>query len=231
MSDDFDVVPLSPMRNVIASRMTQAKQSIPHYRLCADVEVDALLRMRQDLSGLRPDARLSLNDLLIKACGTALIDVPALNVQWAGNEIHQYHTVDISVIIALPGGGLSTPIIRSVESKSVWEIGGEVRELARRAARNALKMAEIAGGSFSISNLGMYGVDRFDAIINPPQSAILAVGCAKERTVAEHGQMRIAKVMSLTLSVDHRAVDGATAALFLAALRRRLEQPEYMRAA
>jgi len=226
MNEAYVVRTLSPIRRVIAARVTEAKRTIPHFRLAADIEVDALLALRQELQRSDSDTHLSLNDLLIKACGTALMDTPAVNIQWAESEIHQYRTADIAVVTALEDG-LSTPIIRNADSKTIWEIAREVRELSARAAKNTLKMAEVFGGSFSISNLGMHGVDQFDAIINPPQCAILAVGCAKPQVVVSpEGEMRIATVMRVTLSVDHRAIDGATAAAFLSALRRRVEQPE-----
>jgi pyruvate dehydrogenase E2 component (dihydrolipoamide acetyltransferase) len=225
MSERYSVLPLTPLRKVIAARMTEAKQTIPHFRLVADLEVDALLELRRDLRAAHPERDLSINDLLIKACAMALIDSPALNIQWVEGELRQYRTADISIVTALEGG-LSTPILRSAETKSVWEIAREVRELGARAACNALKLDEVFGGTFSISNLGMYGVDQFDAIINPPQCAILAVGRARPRYVPMHGGgARSATQMRVTLSVDHRAVDGVTAAKFLSALRERIEHP------
>lgn len=232
MREPFKAIPLTPMRKAIAARMTVAKQTIPHFRLIADIELDALMGLHQELRERHPDAHLSLNSILIKACATALIEVPAINIQWAETEIHQYQTADISVVTALERGGLSTPIIRRADSKSIWEIAREVRELSSRAAKGALRMDEIVGGSFSVSNLGRYGIDQFDAIINSPQCAILAVGAAKLRAlVSPEHEMRIATVMRVTLSVDHRAIDGVTGAAFLAALRHRLEHPEYLRAA
>jgi pyruvate dehydrogenase E2 component (dihydrolipoamide acetyltransferase) len=225
MTEGYSVVKLSPMRKIIAARMTEAKQTIPHFRLTADIETDALMSLRKELKGSDPGARLSLNDLLIKACAAALMKRPAVNIQWVEGEIHQYRTADISVVIALEGG-LSTPIVRSAESKTVWEISREVKELAARAAKNALRMNEILGGTFSISNLGMFGVDQFDAIINPPQCAMLAVGSAKPTVVvSESGEQRVARVMQATLSCDHRAIDGATGAQFLKTLREIVQQP------
>jgi pyruvate dehydrogenase E2 component (dihydrolipoamide acetyltransferase) len=228
MAELYTSVPLSPLRKAIAARMTEAKRTIPHFRLAAELDVDALLSVRQVLRKHQPDPPLSLNDLLIKACAMALMDVPAINIQWADDEIRQYHSADISIVVAV-AGGLSTPIIRSTETKSVWEISGELQQLASRAAANKLKMTEIAGGSFSISNLGMFDVEEFDAIINPPQCAILALGRAKPRVVVSpEGEMRIATMLRATLSIDHRALDGVTAATFMQALRRRIEQPEYL---
>lgn len=226
MSDSYTVVPLSPLRKVIAARMSAASRDIPHYRLCADVELDQLLELRKTLRERSPDAGLTLNDLLVKACAAALMEVPAVNVQWHDGQIHQYHTADISIVIAVPGG-LATPIVRGVESKTLAQISDEIRSLATRASKNALRMDEIVGGSFSISNLGMYGVDQFDAIINAPQCAILAIGAAKPcMRVSQEREPRIATVARMTLSLDHRAIDGATGATFLAALRRRIEHPE-----
>lgn len=228
MSETSRTIPLTSIRKAIAARMTEAKRTIPHFRLSADIDVDALLRLRAQLNEVEPQVNLSINDLLIAASATTLMAVPAINVQWAETEIHQCASADISVVIALEQGGLSTPIIRSAESKTVWEIALEVRELAARAKRGALKMNEIVGGSFSISNLGMYGIDRFDAIINPPQCAILAVGAAQPRmVVTSERQPRIATMLTATLSCDHRAIDGATGAQFLSALRSRIERPEY----
>ena len=225
-TEPFLAIPLSPIRKVIAARMSEAKRTIPHFRLTRELEVDALMARREQVRAEQPELRVSLNDLLIKACASALMEVPALNIQWSEHELHQYRSADISVVMALEGGGLSTPIIRRAESKSVFDICREARDLAARAARNALKMEEILGGSFSISNLGMYGVDQFDAIINPPQCAILALGAAKARlVVAPNGGTRVATLMTATLSCDHRAVDGVTGALFLQALRKYVEQP------
>jgi len=228
MNSPYTVKALSPMRKAIAARMSEAKQPIPHFRVVADVEIDALLRVRRKLRERMAPEPLSLNDLLIKACASALIESPAVNVQWVDNEIRQFRAADLSVVIALEDG-LSTPIIRDAESKSIWDISREMRDLSSRAARNALRMDEIIGGSFSLSNLGMYDVDQFDAIINPPQCAILAIGAGKPRVLVsnEHGT-RIATVLRITLSVDHRAIDGVTAARFMSALKQRLESPEKM---
>lgn len=225
MAEGYTITTLSPMRKIIAARMTEAKRTIPHFRLTVEIEVDAMMGLRKELLARNPNANVSLNDLLIKACATALMNKPAVNIQWVEGEIHQYHTADISVVIAVEGG-LSTPIIRSAESKTIWEISREVKQLASRASNNTLKMNEILGGSFSVSNLGMYGVDQFDAIVNPPQCAILSIGRAKpSMVVSESGEARIATVLRATLSVDHRAIDGTTGAKFLKTLRQVAEQP------
>jgi pyruvate dehydrogenase E2 component (dihydrolipoamide acetyltransferase) len=226
MTHNFKSIPLTQMRRTIAARMSEAKRAIPHFRLTADIEMDRLIELRRALLQTRPNEKLSLNDLLIKACATALIDEPSVNLQWVDGEVHQYTGADISVVMAVEGG-LSTPIIWRANEKSIWNISTEVRDLGERAQRKTLKMSEIVGGSFSISNLGMYGVDQFDAIINPPQCAILAVGAAKLRPVATNTRdLRVATVVTATLSCDHRAIDGVSGAKFLAALRQRLERPD-----
>jgi pyruvate dehydrogenase E2 component (dihydrolipoamide acetyltransferase) len=225
MSEDYLIRPLSPMRRAIAARMSEATRTIPHFRLTVEIEVDALLARRTELRQARPDMALSLNDLLIKACAQALMDVPEVNVQWADNELHQFVSADISIVTAVEGG-LATPIVRKADAKSVWQISSEVKELATRAARNELRMQEVVGGSFSISNLGMHGVDEFDAVINPPQCAILAIGAARSRCVAFRDlEPHVATVMRVTLSADHRAIDGVVGARFLAALKSRIEAP------
>lgn len=229
MSEAYRVVPLTPLRKIIAARMTEATRTIPHYRASIDIEIDALIKLRGELKEQRPAANLSLNDLFIKACAAALMDTPAVNIQWVDNRIHQFRSADISIVTAIEGG-LATPILRNADTKSVWEISSEVKALSARAAKGALKMGEILGGSFSISNLGMFGVDEFDAIINPPQCAILAIGAARPRIiVSEDKESRSATVLRVTLSADHRAIDGAVSAVFLSAFRKRIEQPEHMR--
>lgn len=228
MAETYTVRPLSPLRRVIAARMHEAKCTIPHFRLRAEIEVDRLLAVRGELRQANPAAALSLNDLIVKAAAQALVDVPEVNVQWADKELRQFLDADISIVIAIKGG-LVTPIVHQANLKSVWEISAQIRDLASRAARNQLRMDEILGGSFSISNLGMHGVDEFDAIINPPQCAILALGSAKPRCLIAAGQqVRAATVMYATLSADHRAIDGVTGARFLAALRARIEQPSQL---
>jgi pyruvate dehydrogenase E2 component (dihydrolipoamide acetyltransferase) len=216
------------MRRAIAARMSESKRTIPHFRLVSDIQIDELVARRKELLQRRPDRELSLNDLLIKTCAQALTDVPDVNVQWAEKELHRFHTADIAVVTAVKGG-LTTPILRGADSKSIWQIAAELRELTSRAARNELRMEEIVGGSFSVSNLGMYAVDQFDAIINSPQCAILAIGQGKPRCVANRDfQMGIATVMRVTLSVDHRAIDGVMAAQFLSALKERIETPSHV---
>lgn len=208
--------------------MADSYRTVPHFRVVSEIELDPLMQLRADLSKATPGRRLTLNDFLIKACAAALIDVPAVNVQWVDDEVRQYHSADVAVVVALEDG-LSTPIVRGAEHKSVWAISSEVRELTLRAARNALRLDEVLGGSFTISNLGMYGVDEFDAMINVPQCAVLAIGAAKPRVVVESRlETRIATVIRATLSVDHRVLDGAVAAAFLSALRKRIEDPSHI---
>lgn len=226
MAGAFTIKPLTALRKVIAARMIEAKRTIPHFRLTSEIELDALLCLRKELQASYPEEKLSINDLLIKACAIALTEVPGVNIQWVDTAIHEYRDADISVVIAVPGG-LATPVVRRANTKTVFEISREVKELAARAQKNALKMDEIIGGSFSISNLGMYGVDQFDAVINPPQCAILAVGRGKSVVVVgEGGQPRVATVLNATLSLDHRAIDGPTGGEFLRAVSRAIETPD-----
>ena len=225
MTDNVKVIPLTPLRKIIAARMTEAKQTIPHYRVGVDIEMDALLALRQQFNEEHPKTKVSVNDFIIKACAMALIENPTLNIQLIDNDIHQYPQADISVVTAVEGG-LSTPVIRLANHKSVQTIAEEVKNLTVKAQQGSLKMDEILGGTFSVSNLGMYGVDQFDAIINSPQCAILAVGGAKLKTVIKDNDIKIAKVMRVTLSLDHRAIDGATGAQFLSILCNLLQEPE-----
>ena len=226
--DNYQIIPLAPLRKIIAARMTEAKQTIPHYRVCMDIQMDALLALRQQMNAdILPNNaqnKVSVNDLMIKACAIALMEQPALNCQFIDNEIHQYQQADISVVMAVEGG-LSTPVVKNANNKTVQEIAKDVKDLAGRAQQGTLKMNEILGGSFSISNLGMFGVDQFDAIINPPQCAILAVGAAKPQAVVKNGSVQTANVMRASLSLDHRVIDGATGAQFLSAFRELLQRP------
>jgi pyruvate dehydrogenase E2 component (dihydrolipoamide acetyltransferase) len=224
MTEHHTTLPLSPLRKVIAARMSEAMRTIPHFRLVAEIEMDALLatRARANAAG----EKVSVNDCLIKACAIALLMHPDVNCQFVDNVVHRYRDADISVIVAVEGG-LAMPIIHRANAKSVLEIAAEVKALSARAAARQLKMREIVGGSFSISNLGSHGIDQFDAIINAPQCAILAVGRARPRVVVSaEGQPRIATLLTATLSVDHRVIDGVVGASFLATLRRTIEQPQ-----
>ena len=223
-----ETVKLSTMRRVIAERMTESKTTVPHFYLTVDCEVDELLKIRGEINKRIENARVSVNDIVIRACALALREVPAANVSWAGEgTMTQHGTVDISVAVAIPGG-LVTPIVRNADAKGLVEIAGEMKELAARAREGKLRPEEYQGGSFSISNLGMYGVKSFDAVINPPQACILAVGAGEPRPVVRDGEIVPATVMSCTLSVDHRVVDGAIGAELLGAIKRNIEYPPAM---
>ena len=216
------------MRRVIADRMTESKTTVPHFYLTVDCEVDELLKVRREINDRIEGARVSVNDIVIRACALALREVPAANVSWAGEgTMTQHGTVDISVAVAIPGG-LVTPIVRNADAKGLVGIAAEMKELAGRAREGKLLPEEYQGGSFSISNLGMYGVKSFDAVINPPQACILAVGAAEPRPVVRDGEIVPATVMSCTLSVDHRVVDGAIGAELLGAIKRNIEYPPAM---
>ncbi len=213
---------LSAARTVIARRLLESSQGIPHYRLTREVRADALTEHRRTLNA--GGTRVSLNDLIVRASALALVKHPAVNAQLVAEEILQYAHADIAIAVATEGG-LITPIIRGADQLSSAQIARLSSELAQRARNGALKREEIAGGTFTVSNLGMYGLDSFDAIINPPQVAILAVGALRERAVVQDGAVIAAAVMRLTLSADHRVVDGAVAAQFLATLAELLEKP------
>ncbi|WP_165772021.1 2-oxo acid dehydrogenase subunit E2 [Niveispirillum lacus] len=222
----YDLLPMTGMRRAIATALVNAKQTIPHFYLTSDVTVDALLSFREQVNARANSPRkLSVNDLLIKAAALALMDVPDVNVHWAEDGIRRFRTADISVAVAVEGG-LLTPVVRGADRLDPWSIAAKAADLADRARKRTLAREEISGGSFTISNLGMFGIRQFQAIINPPQGAILAVGTTRrEARETADGGVRFASVMSLTLSCDHRAVDGALGAKFLAALGRRLEDP------
>jgi len=221
----YNSVPLTPLRKVIGTRMTAAKQNIPHFRVIADIEMDALLALRNKFNDDNTDQKVSNNDFLIKACGSALLEWPGINSQLVDNELRQNTQADISVVVAVDGG-LSTPVVWDAGNKTVQAIAVDVKDLAKRAALGQLKMAEISGGSFSISNLGASNVDQFDAIINPPQVAILAISTAKPQPVVKDGSVVVKTIMRVSLSLDHRAVDGVMGANFLNTLKGIIESPE-----
>jgi pyruvate dehydrogenase E2 component (dihydrolipoamide acetyltransferase) len=222
-------VPHTAVRKVIARRMLESKQTVPHFYLTVDLEIDALLAARQAINDVarKMGAKVSVNDMVIKACAKALRDHPECNASWTEEEMVQYGAVDISVAVATDRG-LITPIVRNADMKGVAQISIEMKDLAGRAKEGKLKLNEFQGGGFTISNLGMFGIQNFSAIINPPQAMILAVGVGEERVVARKGQMVIRNVMSCTLAVDHRVVDGAMGAQFLQTLRSYIEQPAAM---
>ena len=214
---------MTSMRSTIARRLLESKQGIPHYRLAADVDLTALLARRAALRAAGTE--VSVNDLLVRACALTLVKHPAVNAQLHGDEVHKFPHADIAVAVATDGG-LVTPIVRSADTKSAAQIGAETGDLAARARSGKLTREEITGGTFTLSNLGMFGIDRFDAIINPPQVAILAVGAGADRVIARGGSVVVAKVATLTLSCDHRVVDGAIGAQFLQALRQTIESAD-----
>ena len=214
----------STIRKTIARRLTEAKQTIPHFYLTLDCEIDELLRIRKELNGRSDKVKLSVNDFVIKAAALALKRVPAANASWTDAAILLYERADISVAVATPNG-LITPIIKNADQKGLAEISTEMKDLALRARDGKLKPEEFQGGTFSVSNLGMFGIKHFEAVINPPQACILAIGAGEQRPVVKNGALAAATVMSCTLSVDHRAVDGAIGAEYLAALKKLIEDP------
>jgi pyruvate dehydrogenase E2 component (dihydrolipoamide acetyltransferase) len=222
-------VPHTSIRKVIARRMLESKQTVPHFYLTVDLEIDALLAARQAINAVaeKRGAKVSVNDMMIKACAKALRDHPECNASWTEDEMIQYGAVDISVAVATDRG-LITPIVRSADMKGLAQIATEMKDLAARAKTGKLKLDEFQGGGFTISNLGMFGIQSFSAIINPPQAMILAVGAGEERAVVRKGQMVVRNMMSCTLAVDHRVVDGAMGAQFLQTLRAYVEQPAAM---
>jgi pyruvate dehydrogenase E2 component (dihydrolipoamide acetyltransferase) len=231
----FQEVPLDGMRRTIATRLVQAKQTIPHFYLTADVEIGRLITLREEANAAAPKDddgnpafKLSLNDLIIKAWAAALQRVPAANAVWAQDRILRLQHCDVAVAVAIDGG-LITPVIRRVEVKALSAISNEMKDMAARARARKLKPDEYQGGSTTVSNLGMYGVREFSAIINPPQATVLAVGAARRQAVeTQDGGVAFASVLSVTLSCDHRVVDGAVGAELLAAFKRFVEQPVTM---
>jgi pyruvate dehydrogenase E2 component (dihydrolipoamide acetyltransferase) len=216
-------VPHTGMRRAIARRLTESKSSVPHFYVVADCRVDGLLELRKKVNETAV-RKISVNDFVIKAVAKALVEVPAANVIWTDDASRRFDTVDLAVAVSTEGG-LLTPVLRGVERLGLAAISEQVSELADRARSGRLKQHELEGGSFAISNLGMFGVDEFSAILNPPQSGILAVAAAKQRPVVENDGLIVGTVMTVTLSADHRVVDGALAATWLAAFVRLIENP------
>ncbi|NQZ72566.1 MAG: pyruvate dehydrogenase complex dihydrolipoamide acetyltransferase [Dinoroseobacter sp.] len=227
---ETEEIKLDGMRKTIAARLTEAKQSVPHFYLRKDIELDALMKFRAQLNKtLEPRGiKLSVNDFIIKACALALQQVPDANAVWAGDKMLKMKASDVAVAVAIEGG-LFTPVLQDAEMKSLSALSAEMKDLAARARDRKLAPHEYQGGSFAISNLGMFGIDNFDAIINPPHAAILAVGAGvKKPVVGEDGEIKVAIVMSTTLSVDHRVIDGALGANLLNAIKANLENPMAM---
>ncbi|TBV06596.1 2-oxo acid dehydrogenase subunit E2 [Stutzerimonas kirkiae] len=225
----FEDLPMSGMRRAIAARLQESKRNSPHFRLSVDLDLERLLALRQEINAGVPGVKVSVNDLLVKACAQALLAVPDVNVQFdeASQSIRRFADADISVAVALPSG-LITPIVRAANRKSVSEVSREIHALVTKAKAGTLKPEEFQGGTFSISNLGMLGVRQFDAIINPPQGAILAVGAGEERAVVRDGQVVARQQLTVSLSCDHRVIDGALGAVFLKELKRLVETPSLM---
>ena len=220
----FESIPNTSMRKIIARRLTEAKSTIPHFYLSIDCELDSLLKTRAELNGRSDAYKLSVNDFVVRAVALALKKVPAANASWGDEAIKRYIDVDVSVAVATPTG-LITPIVHHADHKGLAQISNEMKSLAAKARDGKLKPEEFQGGGFTISNLGMFGVKDFAAIINPPQGCILAVGAGEQRPVVKNGALAIATVMTCTLSVDHRVVDGAVGAEFLAAFKKLIEDP------
>lgn len=229
MAEPHSIVPLSGLRKVIATRMTLSQTTIPHFRLVTDIQTDRLLGLREQVRQESSQQGVSVNDCIVKACASALIENPGMNIQLVDSSIHYYQDADISVVVAIEGGVVS-PVVRRANKKSVFEISAEMRELVAKSRSNRLKMDDILGGTFSISNLGSSCVDQFDAIISPPQGAILAVGRIRSLELSDKvlPSERAATRMRVTLSLDHRAIDGALGAAFLKSLRHHLEEPEHI---
>ena len=229
----YDLVPNDGMRKVVAARLTESKQTVPHFYLTLDCRIDALLAAREQINSAapvkdgKPAYKLSVNDFVMKAWAAALMKVPTANATWAGDSILYHKHADVAVAVSVPGG-LFTPVVKACESKSLRQISEEVKDLAGRARSKKLMPAEYQGGTSSVSNLGMFGIKEFAAVINPPHGTILAVGVGEERVYAEKGQVKVGNFMTVTLSCDHRAVDGALGAELLAAFKALIETPVMM---
>jgi pyruvate dehydrogenase E2 component (dihydrolipoamide acetyltransferase) len=226
-SREDTLVPHTSIRKVIAKRLTEAKQTIPHFYLTVDCRIDALLEARRQLNGKSEKIRVSVNDLIIKAAGVTLRDYPDVNASWSDEGMVMHGGNDVSVAVATERG-LITPIVKDADLKGLAQISAEMRDLAKRARDGKLKLEEFQGGSMTVSNLGMYGIKQFSAIINPPQSCILAVGAGEERVIVVKGQTVVANMMSVTLAVDHRVVDGARGAEWLRSFKDYIERPATM---
>jgi pyruvate dehydrogenase E2 component (dihydrolipoamide acetyltransferase) len=223
----FQDKPVSTMRKVIGKRLTESKQTVPHFYLTIECAIDSLLQTRKSLNENFPNTKLTVNDFAVKAVGMALQEVPEANAIWMGDSIRYFTHADVSIAVALEEG-LITPIVRSVNLKNLVPLSAEIKELVRKAKEGKLKPEEFQGGAFTISNLGMYGIQQFGAIINPPQACILAVGAGVQKPVAVDGNIDVATLMTCTLSVDHRVVDGSVGATFLAAFKKYIENPALM---
>ncbi len=217
-------IPHTNMRKVVARRLSESKQSVPHFYVTIEAQIDELLSLRKRLNEGLTDQKISVNDFMIRACALSLMEIPEINTAWTDTYVRQYASADISVAVSIEGG-LITPIIKNAERKSIIAISKEMKDLAERARTGKLAPHEFQGGTFSLSNMGMYGVTSFSAIINPPQACILAVGAGMERPIIKNGSIIPATLINLTLSVDHRVVDGSMGAKFLNVLKKHLENP------
>ena len=227
----YDIVPHDSMRKTIARRLVEAKATIPHFYLTVSCNIDRLMAAREDINMVAPKGadgkpawKVSVNDFVIKAMGMALMKIPAANVTWTEGGMLQHYEADVGVAVSIPGG-LITPVIRSAQSKKITDISNEMRDLAGRARNKKLKPSEYEGGTTAVSNLGMFGIHEFSAVINPPQATIIAVGVGEQRPIVKDGKIEIATMMTVTLSCDHRAVDGALGAEFLGAFKTFIENP------
>jgi pyruvate dehydrogenase E2 component (dihydrolipoamide acetyltransferase) len=226
-NEEYLLVPNNNMRKIIAKRLLESKLTVPHFYLSIECVMDDVLKLREQINATFADdksKKLSVNDFIILASAKALKDVPAANASWTDNAIMMYNNVDISVAVAIDGG-LITPIIKNADQKDITKISSEMKDLAKRARENSLSPEEFQGGGFSISNLGMYGIKNFSAIINPPQGCIMAVGASSKRPVVINDKLEIRTIMYVTLSCDHRVVDGAVGAEFLAVFKKYIEAP------
>ncbi|MFQ5533216.1 MAG: pyruvate dehydrogenase complex dihydrolipoamide acetyltransferase [Sphingomonadales bacterium] len=221
---EFEEIKLSMMRKTIARRLSEAKRDVPHFYLTVDIEIDELLELRKKLNARADGFKLSVNDFIIRAMAVALAKVPDANVQFAGDKLLRFKRADVSVAVAIEGG-LVTPVVHAAETKGLRQISGEMKALAEKARAGRLTPEDYEGGAISLSNLGMFGIKNFDAVINPPQAAILAVGAGEQRAVVKDGALAVATVMSATMSCDHRAINGATGAQYLNAVKDLLEDP------
>ncbi|WP_356948779.1 dihydrolipoamide acetyltransferase family protein [Actinomadura geliboluensis] len=222
--EDVEAVPLNRFRKVAAKRLTESKRDAPHFYLNREVDAEALLAFRKTLNEALAPAKVSVNDLIVKAVATALREHPAVNVSYTEENLLFHKRIHVGIAVAVEDG-LVVPVVKDADRKSVSQIGAESRELAGKAREGKLKLDEMSGGTFSVSNLGMFGVSSFSAVINPPEAAILAVGAVRDEPVVRDGEVVPGKRMAVTLSVDHRATDGATAAQFLARLAELLQNP------
>jgi pyruvate dehydrogenase E2 component (dihydrolipoamide acetyltransferase) len=224
----YTEIPNNNIKKITASRLQESKQEVPHFYLTIECQIDELMRARKMINeAASGEYKLSVNDFIVKACANALQAYPAANVSWTDDAVRQYVYSDISVAVSTPNG-LITPIVKQAETKGLKEISAEVKDLAGRAREGKLKPEEFQGGTFSVSNLGMFGISEFGAIINPPQACILAVGAGEQKPYAANGEVKIGTFMKCTLSVDHRAVDGAVGAEYLKVLKQYIENPAAM---